>query len=170
LRESVIIGPMLTDDQLAAAGKVLTAYSWLQGNVGFALLGLLETDVETTTVILNNLPLADRVRVAVQLLDRQANRKKISTSAFQGLDAALRRAFDLLAVPLVLPGLTFDANSYAENKNDDWSGFNLDAASNEIAEMASAYLQAAAGLLGAVCVYRQELQNIDGTEPQIVLP
>ena len=153
---------MLTNDQLSAVGKVLTAYSWLQGNIILAFSLLLEGDAEAKAVILNNLTLADRVGVTVQLLEQHANRKKVSASAFQEFDAALRRAFDLLKVPLSLPELAFDANVYAEHRNDVWSGFTLNVAKGELEQMASAYLDVAAGLLGATCAYGLELEGGDG--------
>jgi hypothetical protein len=161
-RGSLTIEIMLISDQFAAVGRVLAAYSWLQQNVIEALGFLMERDADTTFVIADSLTVPDRVRVSFRLLGQHAGRNKISTSAFQGFDATLRTAFDLLTVTLVLPGLTFDVNAYAENRNDDWSGFNLSIDKSEIELIASAYLNAAAGLLGAKCVYQLEFEQRSG--------
>jgi len=148
---------MLTTDQLVSLGKVLAAYSWLQVNAMGAFGLLLEADEGATAVILSNLTLADRTRITIQLLERHASRRQISTGAFQGLDAALRKAFDLLAVPMTLPDLTFDVTAYAANTSDGWSAFNLEMADAEIEQISSAYLLTAADLFAATFVYRLEL-------------
>jgi hypothetical protein len=117
---------MISNEQLAALGKLLAAHSWLNSTTIGILGRLLDGNQgEAVLALVNFHKPVDRVLLSLRLLETNALRFGISTGVYQNLENALRQALAWVSVDLSVNEVEVDIESWLENEAEPWQAVSL---------------------------------------------